>query len=234
MSATPKSTGYFDSFDGTEIYYEVRGKGEPIVFVYGIGCLMNHWNPQIKYFSEHHKTVIFDYRAHNKSGKPEDDKNFTLESFAKDIQGLLEFLKIDSAHFVGHSFAAQVLCKTYDLYPGLFKSMTFVNGFVSNPIRGMFGSDLPTKAFETVKSGFELLPNAITKVWQFSVSNPIAVPLSALAGGFNLSLTNYKDIEIYAKALSHIDLKYFIDLFEQMMTYDGTDVLSRIKCPVLI
>ena len=135
---------------------------------------------------------------------------------------------------MGHSFGAQVLCKTYDLYPDLFKSVTFVNGFVSNPISGMFGSDLPTKAFETIKSGFELLPDAISTIWKHSISSPLAVPLSALAGGFNLSLTSYKDIEIYARGLSHMDVKAFIDLFEQMMNYDGGPVLPRIECPALI
>ena len=45
-------TGYFESFDGTKIYYETRGKGKPLVFVYGIGCLFNHWAHQVKYFSK--------------------------------------------------------------------------------------------------------------------------------------------------------------------------------------
>ena len=31
-----------------------------------------------------------------------------------------------------------------------------------------------------------------------------------------------------------MDLKYFLDLFEKMMQYDGTSVLSRIKVPALI
>ena len=234
MYPVSRSSGHFSSYDGTPIYYEDRGKGEPIVFAYGIGCLINHWNPQIKYFSKNYRTVVFDYRAHNKSGTPEDPSEYTLESLAKDIEKLLETLNIPQAHFVGHSFGAQVLTKTYDLNPDLFKSLTFINGFVTNPIRGMFGSEVPTKIFETVKMGLETLPSFMSKAWKATVNSPLSVPVTALAGGFNLSLTNYKDIEIYVKALSQMELKWFVELFEQMMEYDGTPVLPRIRVPSLI
>ena len=55
-----KQTGYFSSFDGTKIYYESRGAGEPIIFVYGIACLINHWHHQLSYFSESYQTITFD------------------------------------------------------------------------------------------------------------------------------------------------------------------------------
>lgn len=227
-------SGYFESFDKTKLYYETHGSGEPLIFLYGIGCLFNHWIHQVKYFSNTHKVILVDYRAHNKSDTPENYKNLNMEAFANDIKKLTDHLDIDKASFVAHSFGAQVLMKTYDIFPEMFDKIIFVNGFISNPLRGMFGGDLPSKFFHYFKKGYDILPETLGVVWKTAVSNPLAAPLSALAGGFNLNLTQYKDIEIYTKAISSIDLKAFLEIFSQMVEYDGSTVLKRIKVPVLI
>lgn len=234
MKSIQRKSDTFLSFDDTQIYYEDRGEGVPILFVYGIGCLINHWNPQIKYFSQTHRTIAYDFRAHNLSEAPKDPTNYDIEAFAKDMYCLLNHLKIKKVHVVAHSFGAQVVTKAFDMYPDMFFSITFVNGFVSNPVKGMFGSQVPTKIFEALKTGLGYAPNAAGAIWKYAISNPLSVPLAALAGGFNLSLTNYKDIEIYSKALSHMELRWFLNLFEHMMNYDGTDVLDKMQLPVLI
>jgi pimeloyl-ACP methyl ester carboxylesterase len=235
MKKILKKTGSFKSFDETEIYYEVRGSGPPIVFCYGIGCLFNHWRHQIQFFSENgYKVIVFDYRAHQKSAIPENYENLDMESVAKDIKGLLNHLEIKKASFVAHSFGGQVIVKTFDLYPEIFIHLVFINGFIANPIQGMFGTDVPTKVFKYFKQGYELLPETLTYIWKLAVLNPLAIPLSALGGGFNLSLTAFKDIEIYSKGIAEMDLTAFLKFFEQMMNYDGRQVLKRINKPTLI
>jgi pimeloyl-ACP methyl ester carboxylesterase len=58
--------------------------------------------------------------------------------------------------------------------------------------------------------------------------------MSALLGGFNLSLTHLKDIEIYLKGVASMDLNAFLQLFQNMMDYDGRPVFDRINVPTLI
>lgn len=234
MSEIKKQTGFVESFDGTKIYYEVRGEGKPLVMCYGIGCLFNHWRPQVQYFSKNYQVILFDYRAHQKSGLPADENNYSLDCFAHDIKALLAHLKIEKASFLAHSFGAQVLVKTYDIFPQLFESLVFVNGFIENPLKGMFGTDISHKAFQLMQKAHHALPETVEYLWKLSVSNPLAIPLSALAGGFNLSLTQYKDIEIYARGIANLNLDAFIKIFEQMVEYDGHPVLPHIKVPSLI
>lgn len=234
MSLVHKTTGYYKSFDDCEIYFEDRGQGEPIVFCYGIGCLFNHWHPQIKYFSKTNRVILFDYRGHNKSAIPKNYENMTVDGISGDLQYLLKHLGIEKAHFVGHSFAAQVLVNSYKKHPEIFKSITFVNGFVTNPLEDMFGSELPHKAFESIRFIHNLMPDTVETVWKKALHNPVSGTLSAIAGGFNLSLTSFKDIEIYTKGISHMDLKAFLLLFEDMIDFDGTSTLSEIKVPTLI
>jgi pimeloyl-ACP methyl ester carboxylesterase len=109
-----------------------------------------------------------------------------------------------------------------------------VNGFVTNPIVGMFGNDLASSAFHLVKEGYQKLPETISYIWKVAVNNPLAIQLSALAGGFNLKLTHLKDIEIYARGIASMNLDAFLTLFENMMSYDGRPVLDRIQIPTLI
>lgn len=99
MKPIKVQTGQITSFDGTEIYYEVRGEGPPLVFLYGIGCLFNHWNYQVSFFSHNFQTIQIDYRSHQKSSIPEDHVNLNINSLAKDVLHVLNELDIQEAGF---------------------------------------------------------------------------------------------------------------------------------------
>lgn len=235
MNLIPKQTGTFRSFDGTRIYYEVRGEGRPVVLNYGIGCLINHWRPQIKHFAQSCKVITYDYRAHHRSEIPSDRAQLNIDALAQDLKGLLDHLEIPKASLWGHSFGVQMLVRHYDLFPDLVENLVFVNGFVENPLHGMFGSkDLTQSFFQTLKSGYQLLPETLGFLWKTGVQSPLAIHLSALAGGFNLQLTSLKDVEIYARGVASMDLNAFFMLFESMLKYDGKPVLDRIKVPTMI
>lgn len=234
MKRVSKNTGYFKSFDGTRIYYEVRGAGKPLVLAYGIGCLINHWQQQIKYFSSRYKVITFDYRAHHLSEVPQDRTHINVDSLARDVRCLLDHLELETASFWGHSFGAQIITRVYDMFPQSISNLVFINGFVSDPIRGMFGNEVAGSFFNLFKSGYKTLPETLSFLWRRAVNNPLAIQFSSLAGGFNLSLTSLKDVEIYARGVASMDLDAFITLFESMMKFDGRPVLERIDVPVLI
>lgn len=234
MTMVKKTTGYFKSYDGTRLYYEARGEGPPIILAYGIGCLMNHWLPQIKYFSQNYTTIVFDYRGHHNSDLPMDREQLTISSLAKDVLALINHLNITKASVWGHSFGTQVLLSAYDMTPEVFDNLVFINGFASNPIKGMFGNDLAGQSFQLLKSGFDIAPETFSYLWKKMINNPITVHASALLGGFNLSLTQLKDVEIYVRGVAAMDLSAFLRLFESMMQYDGSSVFEKITCPTLI
>ncbi len=230
----PKRTGSFKSFDGTPIYYEVRGEGRPIVLCYGIACLINHWLHQLRYFSKAYQTIVFDYRGHHNTPAPANRENLSIDAIVRDMKGLLDHLGIERASFWGHSYGVQIILRFFDLYPSSVSSLIFINGFASNPIKGMFGFDVIAPLFELFKQGYRTFPTALSTIWKTAISNPLAIPISSLAGGFNLRLAHFKDIEVYARGVASMDLEVFIKLFEEMMAYDGHPVLERINVPTLI
>lgn len=234
MKQIPKETGFFESFDGHKVYYEVRGEGKPLIMVYGIVCLMNHWHHQIKYFSEKYKVITFDLRGHHSTPTPVDREKLSIEAISRDIIYLCEHLKIDKASFWGHSWGCQLLLRSYDIKPELFENLILINGFATNPLDGMFGTTVVNDVFEYAKKGFRVLPETFSFIWKKAATNPLVLKLTALGGGFNLNLTATKDMEVYAKGVASIETNTFLNLFEQMMKYDATHILDTISCPTLI
>lgn len=234
MDSILKNSGHFQSFYGTPIYFEARGEGKPLIFSYGVGCLFNHWSEQIKTFSRTHQTIMYDYRGHHKTGIPEDKETLTIDSLARDLIALCEYHNITSADFVGHSFGVQVLLKAYELRPDLFSHLIFVNGLYRNPFEAMIDADKFVEILNKAKMIYNKAPGLLTALWSKGVTNPLLVPLSALTGGFNLSQTALKDIEIYAKGVAAIDIRVFLTFFEEMVAFDAEAKLPEIKVPTLI
>ena len=234
MNLIPKQTGTFTSYDGSSIYYEERGEGSPIILNYGIGCLINHWGPQIKHFSRTHRVIAYDYRGHHQSPVPADRSHLTVDDLAKDLTGLMDHLGLERASLWGHSFGVQMLVRHFELFPERAHDLVFINGFVRNPLAGMFGTDVTERLFNAIKSGYGHLPETLSFLWRAGLQNPLAIQMSALAGGFNLKLTALKDAEIYARGIASMDLDAFLKLFESMLAYDGTSALEKITVPTLI
>ncbi|MCB0369582.1 MAG: alpha/beta hydrolase, partial [Bdellovibrionales bacterium] len=88
--------------------------------------------------------------------------------------------------------------------------------------------------FHFFKRQFQDSPILYTQLWKWAVYNPISMRAVALVGGFNLRLTHFKDIEVYAKGVAHLDLNIFLSLFEDMMSFDADPILKKISIPTLI
>ena len=229
-----KKTGYYEAMDGTPIYYEVHGKGEPIVFIYGIACLMNHWHPQVEFFSKTHQVILFDIRGHHKSTPVRNLDNMTFEHLAFDLKGLINHLGHKSAHVVGHSFGVPYQIKAYEQFPEIFRSLIFINGFARNPLKKLFGLEFVEPLFQFLKTQHAKSPDLWNSLWRSMVDNPLAMQVAALSGGFNIKLTQLKDIEMYCRGVSRLELPLFFRLFEQLLNFDGTNVLSSIDKPTMV
>lgn len=84
--------------NGTEIYYEISGAGEPLVLINGSSLDLRMWDAQVDAFNQHFEVVRYDLRGIGKSAVPE--KKF---SHSEDIFHLLKFLDIEKAHVLGLS-----------------------------------------------------------------------------------------------------------------------------------
>ncbi len=105
--------------NGVSLYYEVRGKGEPLLLIAGLGSDSSSWSGVISEFSRHFQVIVFDNRGSGRSdiGRGE----YSVSKMAEDAMKLLDFLKIERAHVLGHSmggYIAQELAINYPLRVG--------------------------------------------------------------------------------------------------------------------
>ena len=94
--------------NGIDLYYEESGKGYPLVLISGLGGNSASWLTVQNVLSRHYRVIVFDNRGAGRSSSP--DKAYSIIQMADDLAGLLEYLKIDKAHVLGHSmggFTAQ-------------------------------------------------------------------------------------------------------------------------------
>jgi pimeloyl-ACP methyl ester carboxylesterase len=219
--------------DGSLHYIESRGQGPALIMVYGIACQMNHWVHQIKYLSKHFQVITYDLRGHMKSSVGDPSK-LTVSGLAEDVLEIMDFLKLPEAHFAGHSFGVPILLDFASRFPQHVTSLSLINGFASNPLENFMGFNLPNLLLPIFNGLNQEDSSALQSVWSKFVDNPLAVLVSGASGGFNLDVTQLKDIEIYTRGVAHLDLNVFLPLFESLVQYNGFSHCSKISTPTLI
>ena len=111
--------------------YTESGKGEPILFIPGLLGLYQSWDYQTAHFSKRYRCISFDHRGSGESDKPGGAENYSTEILAEDVVGLLDALKIDSAHIVGTATGGCVLQNLAIDYPERVSSCVFTNSWTA-------------------------------------------------------------------------------------------------------
>lgn len=93
--------GSYQSVRGIRLYYEVYGRGKPLLLLHGNGGSIRSFSKTIPYFAKQYKVIAVDSRAHGKSVDAGDSLSF--EMMADDFAALLTSLRIDSAYVIGWS-----------------------------------------------------------------------------------------------------------------------------------
>jgi pimeloyl-ACP methyl ester carboxylesterase len=92
--------------DGTKLYVEEAGSGTPVVFVHEYAADYRTWEPQMRHFARSHRCVTYSQRGYPPSDVPDDPDKYTQDIFRDDAIAVMDALKIDKAHVVGHSMGA--------------------------------------------------------------------------------------------------------------------------------
>lgn len=116
-----REAGNYANVNGIKLYYEVYGKGEPLVLLHGNGGSINAGSKQIDFFSKYFQVIAVDSRGQGKSNDNTD--SLTYDGMAADLNGLLDQLKIDSAYIIGHSDGGIIGLITAIRYPKKVKML---------------------------------------------------------------------------------------------------------------
>jgi pimeloyl-ACP methyl ester carboxylesterase len=120
FSQTPKKIETV-TLNGTGIYYEVYGKGEPLFLLHGYTQSSKYWVPYLADYVNDFEVYLVDLKGHGKSSPF--TETLSIKAAAMDIEALIKYLKLDSIKAIGYSYGGDVLFQLAILRPGLIKSM---------------------------------------------------------------------------------------------------------------
>jgi 3-oxoadipate enol-lactonase len=103
----------FAAVDGTRLYYEVAGSGEPLVLIHGFALDMHMWDDQFIPFAGHHRAIRYDLRGFGKSAVPDE----APYAHADDLAALLDYLGVPRTAIVGLSLGGEVAIDFALAYP---------------------------------------------------------------------------------------------------------------------
>lgn len=92
--------------DGLKLYYEETGAGTPVVFVHEYAGDHRSWEHQMRHFARSHRCITYSQRGYLPSDVPADGSLYSQDHFRDDVIALMDALKIEKAHVVGHSMGA--------------------------------------------------------------------------------------------------------------------------------
>jgi pimeloyl-ACP methyl ester carboxylesterase len=95
------AVGKYVTLRGFKMYYEVYGKGEPMLIIHGNGGSINNFRYQIPYFAKNYQVILADSRSQGKSVDNKD--SITYEMMSDDLNALMEYLQVKNANVIGWS-----------------------------------------------------------------------------------------------------------------------------------
>jgi len=123
---TPSDSGYAD-VNGLKMYYEVYGKGKPIVLLHGsFMSIPLNWSQIIPLFARDRKVIVAEMQGH---GRTRDiNRALSYEGMADDVSGLLKHLKVDSADILGYSMGGGVAFQIAVRHPEQVRRLVVLSG----------------------------------------------------------------------------------------------------------
>src|ERR1700733_10571100 len=101
--------------NGTQIYWEESGTGEPLLLLMGRGYSSLMWHRTRPVVSAHYRTILFDNRGVGKSDVP--SGAYSITQMASDAAAVLDAAGIASAHVFGVSMGGMIAQEFAINYP---------------------------------------------------------------------------------------------------------------------
>lgn len=220
--------------NGIELYVNEYDKtGETMIFIHCSSGNTAQWDAVIPYFQPHFHLITADMRGHGKSDKPETD--YSLDTMASDVLGIMDALKVDKAHLVGSSMGAEIITSFAANYPDRVLSIV-----CEGALQNFFGKngeiDIPIDEIEANKAErLERVKNRPIERY-----NSMEDMLNIYKNIFKEDWNKYWEVFFLNKfckdaegVIIAFQPKYLVQYCADFYSVDFGKYYSKITCPVL-
>lgn len=113
----------FVQVNGTRLYYELAGTGQPLVLIHGFSLDHRMWNDQFERLAQAYQVIRYDLRGFGRSALP-DGRPY---SHADDLKALLDHLGVGPTHLLGLSLGGWVALNFALVYPAATRSLVLAD-----------------------------------------------------------------------------------------------------------
>lgn len=145
-----------------EIYYEDHGVGLPVVLIHGYPLSGRAWDKQVPVLLDAgYRVITYDRRGFGQSSQPA--SGYDYDTFAADLNTLLEHLDLRDAVLAGHSMGTGEVTR----YLGRYGSARVAKGVLVSPIPPYLpeAEDNPGGVPRALFDGFAQAARADTPAW---------------------------------------------------------------------
>ncbi len=202
-----------------ELSYERAGEGPPLLLIMGMSGTKHHWGDAVlEQLRRDFDTIVYDHRDAGESSRT--GKPFTIAELAEDAAGLLQALRLDSAHVMGISMGGMVAQELALAHPERIRSLTLGCTYCGGEGSSLTSEEVMGRIMEGMSSGDR--ERAIRTGWEVNVSPSFAA-----------------DEDAYARFLAN-GMRYALPvavIMKQMRAIVGHDTSARLpdlRTPTLV
>jgi pimeloyl-ACP methyl ester carboxylesterase len=207
--------------DGTRLYYEEVGAGDPLLLISGNGRDHTDWNEVRDDFADRYRVIVYDHRGTGQSDKP-DAPPYSIEGFAQDAIALLDHLGIARAHVYGHSMGGMISQRLAISHAERVGALVLGATAPSNAIGNTIGHAVSrTAEAEALLTHLPSDPFEAVKTAQLTIYSP-----AFLDAHPELTLT-----QLQATPLPEYAVRFHL---QAVKGHDAWDLLPTIHAPTLV
>lgn len=121
----PAESGYAP-VNGIKVYYEVYGEGKPIVLLHGAFYTIEmNWGQLIPELSKTRKVIAIELQGHGHT--PFSERKLDIATLASDVEGVMNYLKVDSSDVAGYSMGGSVAYQFAVKYPKRLRKLVIIS-----------------------------------------------------------------------------------------------------------
>lgn len=185
MNAQQEQTGHYATVNGLKLYYEIHGKGTPLVLIHGGGStIASNYGRILPELAKYYQVIAVELQAH---GHTKDiDRPLSFEQDADDVAALLKQLHVEKTNIMGFSNGATTTLQIAIRHPELVNKIILASALYKR--EGMMDGFFQGMEHAT----FEQMPQPLKDA--YLKANPDPKGLDAMFHRDVARMVSFKDI----------------------------------------
>ncbi len=122
--------GKYAKVNGLEMYYEIHGKGQPLILIHGGLGLIGMYEQLLPTLAASRQVIGVELQGHGHT--PDVDRPFSFEQMADDVAALVKHLGLDKTDVLGYSLGGGVALQTIIRHPDAVRKLVLVSAPFKN------------------------------------------------------------------------------------------------------